>query len=260
MRRQALSSNIEQSRVLITGGSQGIGLGIARAFVDAGATVIISGRDGDRLAEAQAVLAAGGGLVHAVRGDVATRSGCHDLAEATLSLVGGLDVLCANAGVYPECTIDQLGDDSVDDVLATNLKGTIYAVQAFRSALVSAPHGRVVVTSSITGHTTGYPGLSVYGASKAAQVGFVRSAALELAPFGVTVNAICPGSIHTEGLAGLGEDAMAMMRRSIPLGRLGDPYDIGALAVFLASPTAGFITGQAIVVDGGQTLPELPAE
>jgi 3-oxoacyl-[acyl-carrier protein] reductase len=124
--------------------------------------------------------------------------------------------------------------------------------------LKKSGRGRVVITSSITGAVTGYPHLSVYAASKAGQLGFMRSAAVELAPFGITVNAICPGSIRTEGLDGLGADAISSMERCIPAGRLGEPADIGALAVFLASESASFVTGQAIVVDGGQTLPELP--
>jgi len=132
----------------------------------------------------------------------------------------------------------------------------MWSVQACTDALAASGHGRVVVTSSITGPVTGYPGWSHYGASKAAQLGFVRTACIELAPKGITVNAVLPGNIMTEGLAGMGEDYIAGMAASIPLGRIGDVADIGHAALFLATDEAGYITGQTIVVDGGQVLPE----
>ena len=116
----------------------------------------------------------------------------------------------------------------------------------------------MILTSSITGPITGFPGWSHYGASKAAQLGFMRTAAIELAPHHITVNAVLPGNIYTEGLADMGEDYIAGMTRAIPAGTLGKPEDIGYLAAFLATSEAGYITGQAIAVDGGQVLPESP--
>lgn len=115
-----------------------------------------------------------------------------------------------------------------------------------------------MVTSSITGPVTGYAGLGHYGASKAAQLGFVRTAALELAPDDVTINAVLPGSVATDGLDGLGADAIAKMVACIPQRRLGTPADIAAAVMFFASEQASFVTGQALIVDGGQTLPEIP--
>jgi 3-oxoacyl-[acyl-carrier protein] reductase len=116
----------------------------------------------------------------------------------------------------------------------------------------------VVVTSSITGPITGYAGLGHYGASKAAQLGFVRTAALELAPDAITINAVLPGSIRTEGLDGLGKEAIDKMVACIPQRRLGTPADIASAIMYFASEEASFVTGQTLVVDGGQTLPELP--
>ena len=110
----------------------------------------------------------------------------------------------------------------------------------------------------ITGPVTGYPGLAHYGASKAGMDGFMRTAAIEVAPFGITVNAVAPGSIRTEGLADLGAEAVASMEALIPLHRLGDPHEIGSTVLYLASDLASFVTGQSIVVDGGQILPEIP--
>ena len=116
--------------------------------------------------------------------------------------------------------------------------------------------GRIILTSSITGPETGFPGWSHYGASKAGQLGFMRTAAIELAPHGITVNALLPGNIATEGLAELGEDYVRKMTASIPMRRLGSVADVAHAALFFASDEAAYITGQSLVVDGGQILPE----
>jgi 3-oxoacyl-[acyl-carrier protein] reductase len=144
----------------------------------------------------------------------------------------------------------------LDEVLGVNLKGTFFTVQAALPALRESGHGRVILTSSITGPITGFAGWSHYGASKAGQLGFMRSAALEFARAGITVNAVLPGNIATEGLGDLGPEYVASMEASIPLRRLGSVADIANAALFLASDEAGYITAQTIVVDGGQTVPE----
>jgi len=118
--------------------------------------------------------------------------------------------------------------------------------------------GRVILTSSITGPITGFPGWTHYGASKAGQLGFLRTAAIELARDDITVNAVLPGNIMTEGLAGMGEDYVAGMTAAIPMRKLGSVADIGYAALFFATDEAAYITGQTIVVDGGQVLPESP--
>jgi 3-oxoacyl-[acyl-carrier protein] reductase len=116
--------------------------------------------------------------------------------------------------------------------------------------------GRIILTSSITGPVTGFPGWSHYGASKAGQLGFMRTAAIELAPYGITVNAVLPGNIATEGLAGLGADYIRQMEASVPMRRLGSVADVANAALFFASDEAAYITGQGMVIDGGQILPE----
>jgi 3-oxoacyl-[acyl-carrier protein] reductase len=143
-------------------------------------------------------------------------------------------------------------------MLGTNLKGTILTVQACLGPLAASGHGRVILTSSITGPITGYPGWTHYGASKAGQLGFMRTAAIELAVDKITVNAVLPGNIVTEGLIEMGEEYMAGMTAAIPLRRLGTVDEIGYAALFLATDEAAYITGQTIVVDGGQVLPESP--
>jgi 3-oxoacyl-[acyl-carrier protein] reductase len=138
----------------------------------------------------------------------------------------------------------------------TNLKGTLFSVQTCLPELKKSAAGRVVITSSITGPITGFPGWSHYGASKAGQLGFIRTAAIELAKYGITVNAVMPGNILTEGLEGMGDDYLKQMASSIPLKRLGSVEDIANAMLYFASEEAGYVTGQTIVVDGGQVLPE----
>ncbi|MCW2559227.1 MAG: 3-oxoacyl-ACP reductase [Mycobacterium sp.] len=244
--------------VLVTGGSQGIGLGVAEGFAKAGAAVAISGRSGGTLEAAAGRLREHGGHVEIIAADVSDRASCSRMAAEAEQALGGLDVLCANAGIYPERPLDDLDDADLASIFATNVAGTIFSVQACRSALRQSGRGRVVVTSSITGPITGYAGLGHYGASKAAQLGFVRTAALELAADAITINAVLPGSIRTEGLDGLGAGAIAKMVACIPQRRLGTPADIACAIMYFASEEASFVTGQTLVVDGGQTLPELP--
>jgi 3-oxoacyl-[acyl-carrier protein] reductase len=244
----------------VTGGTKGIGKGIAAAFAAAGTSVVITGRDEAAGEQAAAELgpaaAADGGTVSYVHGDVADPDSCARVVASAVRQGGGLDVLCCNAGIFPAAPLSEMTPEQLEEVLGINLKGTIYAVQAALPALQGSGHGRVIVTSSITGPITGFSGWSHYGASKAGQLGFVRSAALELAKAQVTVNAVMPGNIMTEGLGDLGDDYMRTMEASIPLGRLGTIEDIANAVLFLASDEAAFITGQTLVIDGGQTIPE----
>ena len=253
-------TTLEGRTVVVTGGSKGIGKGIARVFARAGANVLVAARDKTTLEAAAEELGAGApGRVESVVADVAEVDGCRQIADTALELFGGIDVLCANAGVFPDKPFIELSEADVDAVFACNVKGTMFSVQACVPALESSGRGRVVLTSSITGPITGYPGWSHYGASKAAQLGFLRTVAIELAPKRITVNAVLPGNIATEGLADMGPDYIQGMEAAIPQHRLGSVEDIGNAALFFASDEAGYITGQTLVVDGGQVLPESPA-
>ena len=237
--------------VLVTGGTKGIGKGIARVFARAGAKVVVVGRG----AEAGEAAAAELGATY-VAADVGVAADCERMAAEAEERFGGIDVLCANAGVFPDAKLEDMTEQDIDAIFATNVKGTMLAVKACMPALERSGHGRVILTSSITGPITGYPGWSHYGATKAAQLGFLRTAAIELAPKGITINAVMPGNIETEGLAELGPEYRQKMESSIPQKKLGKVEDIGYAALFFATDEAGYITGQTIVVDGGQTLPE----
>jgi 3-oxoacyl-[acyl-carrier protein] reductase len=251
-------TSIAGRAVVVTGATRGIGKGIARVFAGAGARVLVVGRDAEAAKATVAELTDAGAEVSSVLADVARREDCQRIAATAAERLGGIDVLCANAGIFPERRLVDMTDEDLAQVFGTNLTGCVLSVQACIPALARSGRGRVILTSSITGPITGFPGWSHYGASKAGQLGFMRTAAIELAPSGITVNAVLPGNVLTEGLADLGEDYIRQMTAAIPLRRLGTVEEIGHAALFLASDEAGFITGQTIVVDGGQVLPESP--
>ena len=245
---------------IVTGGTKGIGKGIARCLVRAGVNVVVTGRQEDDAKAVTAELnAIGGGTVVYVLGDVASQPDCSRIAQRCVSEFGGIDIVAANAGIFPAADLATMSAADMDLVFNTNIKGTLLTVQACLEQLKASGHGRVILTSSITGPITGFPGWSHYGASKAAQLGYMRTAAIELAPHAITVNAVLPGNIATEGLAGMGPEYRAGMEAAIPQRRLGDVDDIGNAVLFFASDEAAYITGQALVVDGGQILPESQA-
>ncbi|MBL8907619.1 MAG: 3-oxoacyl-ACP reductase FabG [Rhizobiales bacterium] len=239
--------------VIVTGSSKGIGKGIAASFAKAGCKVLVVSR---HLAEAEAAAKELGKGASAFAADVTKLDSMDAMAKAAADRHGGIDILCANAGVFPPHKLEEMTSEQWDLVVDTNLKGCFHAVKACIPYLKKSPQGRVILTSSITGPVTGFPGWTHYGATKAGQLGFMRTACLELAKYGITVNAVLPGNIMTEGLQGMGEEYIKTMSASIPLKRLGALEDIGNTALFLATGEAGYITGQTIIVDGGQIIPE----
>jgi len=251
--------SLQGRTAIVTGGSRGIGRGIAETFAAAGINVVITGRSQVDVDAAVTALADAPGKVSGVAADVTSPDDCKRVVAAAVERHGALDIVCANAGIFPSARLEDMTPEDLEEVLGVNFKGTVYIIQAALSALTDSGHGRIVVTSSITGPFTGYPGWSHYGASKAAQLGFIRTAAMELAPKNITVNAVLPGNIMTEGLVEMGQDYMDQMTASVPAGRLGTVADIGNAALFFATEEAGYVTGQSLVVDGGQILPESQA-
>ena len=249
-------SSITGRSVVVTGGSRGIGRGIANVFARQGARVLLVARGEAQAEAAAASIRVEGGAASGFAADVADPEGTKRMAAAAVERHGGIDILCANAGIFPAAKLAEMTLEQWNEVLSVNLAGIFLSVQACLPALTSTGRGRIIITSSITGPITGFPGWAHYGASKAGQLGFVRTAAIELAPNGITVNAVLPGNIRTEGMDALGPDYISAMAASIPQRRLGSVEDIAYAALFFASDEAGYITGQTLVIDGGQVLPE----
>ena len=245
--------SLDKQIAMVTGGAKGIGRGIVEALIEAGATVIIA--DIDTTAGNNTAKELGCDFVAL---DVTNQALCQTRIKEVIEKYGRLDILCSNTGIFPQATIEEMTEKDWDFMQEVNVKGTFFIVQAALKVMKKQGYGRVIITSSITGNITGFPGWSHYGASKAAQLGFMRSAALEYARFGITVNAVLPGNILTEGLEAQGETYLNQMRATIPTHTLGEPKDIGYAAAFLASKEAKYITGQTIIIDGGQILPESP--
>ena len=251
-----MGNRMEQKSVIVTGGSKGLGRGIAQVFAREGAKVLVVARQQDAGERTAREIVDAGWTASFLRADVSNWDDVEAMAEAAVDRHGGIDILCSNAGIFPSARVEEMTQVEWDTVNSVNLKGTFLAVKACLPELKKKKEGRILLTSSITGPITGYPGWAHYGATKAGMLGFMRTAAIEFARYNITINAVMPGNIMTEGLDDIGEDYLRRMEQSIPLGKLGDPEDVAYAVLFLASHEAKYITGQSLVVDGGQILPE----
>ncbi|GAB7532800.1 SDR family oxidoreductase [Pseudomonas sp. 3A(2025)] len=239
--------------VLVTGGAQGIGQAIVEAFSARGARVLIADLNLQGATALAQSLREQGREVEAQGVDLADH-------QAIKALIGGLDrldVMIHNAGYFPLTPFEQITPAILQRTLDVNLSSLFWLTQAALPLFKQQGRGTVLVTSSVTGPRVAFPGLSHYAASKAGVNGFIRSAALELAPHGVRVNGVEPGMIATPAMGNLGDDGLSeRIARGVPLGRLGAPADIANAMLYLASSLAAYVTGQTIIVDGGATLPE----
>jgi len=246
---QALTDQV----AVVTGAARGIGRGIASVLAAEGAFVVIVDVDRELAATTATEL---GGL--AIAADVTDRSSVEAMAMRVMDELGRIDIVAANAGIYPFADLAALTEETWNRVMDLNVGGAVRTVQSCLPAMRARSYGRIVLTSSITGPVTGQVGFAPYGASKAAMLGFMRSAAVELARSGVTINAVMPGNVTTPGFADTSDEHQQRMLSSIPMGRYAEPEEVGWAVRFLASPEAGYITGQTLIVDGGQVLPEAP--
>ncbi|MFC7475060.1 SDR family NAD(P)-dependent oxidoreductase [Dankookia sp. GCM10030260] len=243
---------LDNKVAVITGASSGIGLASARRFAREGARVFMTGR---RQHELDAAVADVGHGARGVQGDVASLADLDKLYDVVRAEVGRIDVLFANAGGGGFAALSDMTEDHYERTFATNVKGTLFTVQKALPLLVD---GASVLLTGSTAATTGSPGFSVYGASKAAIRSFARNWILDLAPRRIRVNVLVPGATSTPGLHGLSssEEArqsfVAMMEAQIPLGRMGTPDETAAAALFLASDESSFVNGSELFADGGQ--------
>lgn len=241
---------------VVTGAATGVGRGIADVLGGEGARVAVADVNAAAGTEAAAALKRRGVDAIAVEVDVVDRASVDAMAATVLDRFGRIDILAANAGIYPLNPLATMTDEDWDRVMDINVKGALHSVQACMPAMQRQQYGRIVLTSSITGPLVAVPALAHYAASKAAMLGMMRSVALELVGDGITVNAVQPGNVRTTGFEQLDEEYQREMVESIPMRRLAEPEDVGWAVRFLASDEAAYITGQTLVIDGGQVLPE----
>lgn len=252
-----MTKRMEDKVVIVTGGAKGIGRGISNVFAKEGGKVLVVVRSEDTAKKVVEEIESKGGEASYFIGDVSNEEDMNKMAQTCIDRYGKIDVLCHNAGIFPEKRLEDMTVEDWDLVNNINLKGTFLTVKACLPYMKEENYGKMVITSSITGNKVGNPGLTHYAASKGGVNGFIKSAAIELAKYNITVNGVEPGNIMTEGMeAQLGAEYIKAQEASIPMGKLGEPEDIAYAALFLASDEAKYITGQTITVDGGQILPE----
>lgn len=250
------TARLKNQVVVVTGASRGIGRGIVRLFAKEGAKLVLVGRDEGLLKAARDEILAKGKKAIYIKADVGNQADMEKMIRLAVEEYGKIDVLCHNAGIYPHSRLETMTLEEWQNVINVNLTGTFLAVKTCIPIMKEQGQGKIVIISSISGPQTALPGYSHYTASKGGVAGFIKTAAVELAKYHININAVEPGNIMTEGLCLTGGDHMNNMIQAVPLGRLGTPEDIAYAALFLVSKEASYITGQSLIVDGGQTLPE----
>jgi 3-oxoacyl-[acyl-carrier protein] reductase len=246
-------TNLKGKVAIVTGAGHGIGKGIALALARNGADVVVTDLS-DEILNVGKELESVGSKAYPVKCDVTDLNEAQSIEEKILGKYDRVDILVNNAGIYPQKPFLELTKEDWAKVLNVNLNGVFHCTKAVAPKMVQQKYGKIINIASIAGAVVGYVNLAHYSASKAAIAGFTKSLALELAPFGINVNAIAPGAIDV-GTLPIGSEMLQQIVKTIPLGRMGLPSDIANLAVFLSSDESNYITGQCIVCDGGYTIP-----
>ncbi len=263
MKLQSLQQliDLQGKTAIVTGGAMGIGFGIARRLAEAGANVVIADFNEEAGNKTVEKLNATGFKAAFVKTDVADERQVQAAVEFTVSIYGGIDILVNNAGIYPIIPVLRMTVADFEKILAVNLKSVFLFTKSAGEAMIKQGRGgRIINITSIDALHPSSVGLAVYDASKHGLWGFTKNTALELAPYNIHVNAIAPGGIATPG-TGAGKPITPEMEvmtkkflEKIPMKRMGDPDDVGKVALFLASDLASYMTGSQVVVDGGALL------
>ena len=249
-----MTLRLKDKVAVIIGGGSWIGKEIAKQYVLEGAKVFVTGLTESKLQQTvDEIVNAGGEAAYAAL-DIRNEKQVDELLKDVERRYQKIDILVNSASIYPRTPIEQMTVQEFKDVIDTNLTGAFIALKYAAAIMKKNQKGKVVFISSVVGEEVGVPGLSHYGASKAGMNGLMRTAALELAPFGITVNSIDPGNIVNKERFQITDQHMKDMIKEIPVGRTGQPSDIAYLAVFLGSEESNFVTGQNYVIDGGEVI------
>ena len=246
-------SQLENQIAVVTGAGRGIGRAIALKFANEGADVVVVSRTQENSEKVAAEIRALGRKAWAFAVDVSDSASVAAAAEKILADCGKVDILVNNAGVTRDGLLMRMSDADWDLVLNTNLKGAFLFTKAFSRAFAKQRSGRIINISSVIG-LIGNPGQCNYAASKAGLIGFTQSVARELAGRGVTANCIAPGFIETDMTSELNAELKANILKQVPMGKFGAADDIAGAALFLASASASYVTGQVLTVDGGMVM------
>ena len=244
----------ERSIALVTGGGRGIGRSIALVLAERGFSLAVNYSRSEKAArEVCELIEQKGGIARPFQADVSKGDDVKNLFSAIQKELGAVSVLVNNAGITRDGLLLRMKDDDWHAVLEANLSSVYYCTREALRSMVRAKWGRIINLASVVG-IIGNPGQANYCASKAGVIGLTKSVAREYAPRGITANAIAPGFISSDMTDSLSAEAREALLRQIPAGRPGNPEDVAAVAGFLASPEASYLTGQVIAVDGGMTM------
>jgi 3-oxoacyl-[acyl-carrier protein] reductase len=245
--------NRKEKIAIVTGGAQGIGKAVAFQLAEQGASIVVGDINEEAARQTAADIEGKGWRAISVKVDVGDVNSVNQLIERTLASFSRIDILINNAGITRDNLLIRMGDEDWDAVMKVNLKGVFNCTRAAAKVMMKQRSGRIVSISSIVG-LIGNPGQSNYAAAKAGIIGLTKSVARELAPRGITVNAIAPGYIETNMTADLPQKAKDAFLSAVPLGRPGSPEDVAKVVAFLVSDDAAYLTGQTIHVDGGMVM------